>query len=158
MIGLYAGSFSVPTMGHMDIIRRAATVLDGLVVAILVNPEKRYAFPPEWRAQWLEKATEDLPNVRVVWDNGLLVDVAKRCGAGVIVRGVRGESDLGYEMPLAEANRHLAGLDTLFFVTRPEVANLTSTIVMDIARHGGDVSKMIPAQVADDIVNAIKEC
>ena len=103
MIGLYAGSFSVPTMGHMDIIRRAAAVLDGLVVAILVNPEKRYAFSPERRARWLEKAVEDLPNVRVVWDNGLLVDVAKRCGAGVIVRGVRGESDLGYEMPLAEA-------------------------------------------------------
>lgn len=101
---------------------------------------------------------EDLPNVRVVWDNGLLVDVAKRCGAGVIVRGVRGESDLGYEMPLAEANRHLAGLDTLFFVARPELAYLSSTIVMDIARHGGDVSEMIPAQVADDIVNAIKEC
>lgn len=158
MIGLYAGSFSVPTMGHMDIIRRAATVLDGLVVAILVNPEKRYAFPPERRARWLEKAVEDLPNVRVVWDNGLLVDVAKRCGAGVIVRGVRGESDLGYEMPLAEANRHLAGLDTLFFVARPELAYLSSTIVMDIARHGGDVSEMIPAQVADDIVNAIKEC
>lgn len=86
------------------------------MVAILVNPEKRYAFSPERRARWLEKAVEDLPNVRVVWDNGLLVDVAKRCGAGVIVRGVRGESDLGYEMPLAEANRHLAGLDTLFFV------------------------------------------
>ena len=150
MIGLYAGSFSVPTMGHMDIIRRAAAVLDGLVVAILVNPERR--------ARWLEKAVEDLPNVRVVWDNGLLVDVAKRCGAGVIVRGVRGESDLGYEMPLAEANRHLAGLDTLFFVARPELAYLSSTIVMDIARHGGDVSEMIPAQVADDIVNAIKEC
>ena len=89
---------------------------------------------------------------------GVYLEVAKRCDAGVIVRGVRGESDLGYEMPLAEANRHLAGLDTLFFVARPELAYLSSTIVMDIARHGGDVSEMIPAQVADDIVNAIKEC
>ena len=158
MLGLYAGSFPVPTMGHMDMICRAASVLDGLVVAVLANPEKRYAFSPQKRARWLEIATADLPNVRVVWDNGLLVDVARRCGAGITVRGVRGESDLGYEMPLAQANRHLSGLDTLFFVARPELAYLSSTIVMDIARHGGDIAGMVPAQIADDIVNSIKEC
>lgn len=158
MIGIYAGSFSVPTMGHLDVIRRSAAVLDGVVVAVLANPEKRYAFPPEKRARWLERAVEGLPNVRVVWDNGLLVDVARRCGAGVIVRGVRGESDLAYEMPMAEVNRRLSGMDTIFFVARSEFSYLSSTIVMDVARHGGSIEGMVPAQIADDIANSIKEC
>lgn len=158
MIGIYAGSFSVPTMGHLDVIRRSAAVLDGVVVAVLANPEKRYAFPPEKRARWLERAVEGLPNVRVVWDNGLLVDVARRCGAGVIVRGVRGETDLAYEMPMAEVNRRLSGMDTIFFVARSEFSYLSSTIVMDVARHGGSIEGMVPAQIADDIANSIKEC
>jgi len=157
MIGIYAGSFSPPTCGHLDIIRRAARVLDEVVVAVLINPEKTYVFSPEQRAGWLARAAADIPNVRVVWDSGLLVDVARRVGAGVIVRGVRGERDLGYEMPIAEANRRLSGLDTMYLAASPELAYLSSTIVMDIARHGGDISGMVPHEILADIVSSIKE-
>ena len=157
MTGIYAGSFSPPTCGHLDIIRRAAQMLDEVVVAILVNPEKKYIFSAEKRAQWLMKATEGIDNVRVVWDNGLLVDVAKRCGAGVIVRGVRGTADLEYEMSLADVNRHLSGIDTVFLPAQPELGYISSTIVMDVARHGGSIVGMVPDAIADDIVTSIKE-
>ena len=157
MKGIYAGSFSPPTCGHLEIIRRAAAVLDEVVVAILVNPEKKYLFSAETRAQWLMKATDGIDNVRVVWDNGLLVDVAKRCGAGVIVRGVRGTADLEYEMSLSEANRHLSGIDTMFFPSKPELGFISSTVVMDIARHGGSIKGLVPDAIADDIVSSIKE-
>ena len=157
MKGIYAGSFSPPTSGHLDIIRRAAQVLDEVVVAILVNPEKKYIFSAEKRAEWLTRAVKGIDNVRVVWDNGLLVDVAGRYGAGVIVRGVRGTADLEYEMTLADANRHLSGIDTMFFPSRPELGFISSTVVMDIARHGGSIRGLVPDAIADDIVSSIKE-
>ena len=105
MKAIYAGSFSPPTNGHLDVIRRGARLYDELIVAVLSQREKQYLFSPEARRALLETITRDIENVRVVADTGLLVDVARREGADVILRGLRNGSDLLFEMQMAQANR-----------------------------------------------------
>ena len=120
MKAIYAGSFSPPTFGHLDVIRRGAAMFDELIVAVLSQSEKKYLFTPEMRADMLERITKDIPGVRVVSSTGLLVDLARREGADVILRGLRDASDLTFEMQLAEANRKIGGVETLFLSCQPE--------------------------------------
>ncbi len=154
MIAVYAGSFSPPTRGHLDVIRRASGMFDGLIVAVLSQQEKRYRFSPEQRCVMLRKIIGELPNVRVICDDGLLVDVARREGADVILRGLRNASDLLFEMQLAEANRRIGGMETVFISCLPEYSLISSTIVRDCAAHGAPIEAMVPEEIAGEIYAA----
>lgn len=150
-VAIYAGSFCPPTNGHMDIIERGAALYERVVVAVLANPDKKYLLTPQQRVDMLERMTAHLHNVEVLHDDGLLVNVAARCGAGVILRGVRGTGDLEYEMQLAIANRKISGIETVFLPSSPESAYISSSIVNACAMHGGDISGMVPACIIEDI-------
>lgn len=154
MKAVYAGSFSPPTLGHMDIIERAAALFDEVVVAVLSQAEKKYLFSPEDRREMLETVTAGLPNVRVVSDHGLLVDLVKRENADVIVRGLRNTADLLFEMQLAQANRLIGGAETVFLSCRPEYSMISSTIVRDCAMHGAPIELMVPREIAGKIYDA----
>lgn len=154
MIAVYAGSFSPPTRGHLDIIRRAAGMFDELIVAVLSQAEKRYPLSPQRRRELIERIVRDMPNVRVVSDTGLLVDVVRRFGADVILRGLRNSSDLLFEMQLAEANRRIGGVETIFISCLPEYSMLSSTIVRDCASHGAPIESMVPEEIAGEIYTA----
>ncbi len=154
MIAVYAGSFSPPTRGHLDIIRRASGMFDEVIVAVLSQREKRYRFPPEQRRSMLERITRELSNVRVICDEGLLVDVVRREGADVILRGLRNGSDLLFEMQLAEANRRIGGVETLFIGCLPEYSMISSTIVRDCASHGAPIESMVPEEISGEIYTA----
>lgn len=151
---IYAGSFCPPTNGHLDIIRRGAALYQKVIVAVLANPDKKYLLSPEQRVDMLNRCVADLSNVEVVRDDGLLIEVAKRYGAGVILRGVRGTGDLEYEMQLAIANRKLSGIETVFLPSSPESSYLSSSIVNACAMHGGDISGMVPECIISDIMQA----
>lgn len=154
MIAVYAGSFSPPTKGHLDIIRRAAGMFDRVIVAVLSQQAKQYVFPPEDRLEMLREITGEFGNVRVVADTGLLVDVVRRCGADVILRGLRNGSDLIFEMQMAEANRRIAGIETVFISCLPEYSMLSSTIVRDCASHGAPIDSMVPEAIIGKIYAA----
>ena len=154
MIAVYAGSFSPPTLGHLDIIRRASAMFDELVVAVLSQRAKQYAFPPEVRLEMLQMITREFRNVRVVADTGLLVDLAHREGADVIVRGLRNSSDLLFEMQMAEANRKIGGVETVFLTCQPQYSMISSTIVRDCASHGAPIDSMVPEEIIDKIYDA----
>ena len=151
MIALFAGSFHPPTNGHLDVIRRAACMFERVVVAVMVNPEKKYLLSAEERCEMLRRAAAGLDNVEVVWGTGLTAELAKKLGAGVLVRGVRNVTDMEYELQAADVNRMLTGIDTIFLPARPEHRAISSTIVVDVARHGGCLDGMVPEPIRNDI-------
>lgn len=151
-IGVYPGSFDPATVGHEDMIRRAAGLFDRLIVAVLNNPAKRGFFTVDQRVAMLEKITADLPNVTVDRWDGLLVDFVKREGACAVVRGLRQVSDFETELTMAQANsRLLPGMETVFLMTRPEQGCISSSVVREIATFGGDVSQFVPGCIAGDV-------
>lgn len=154
MIAVYAGSFSPPTRGHLDIIRRGAAMFDELVVAVLSQQAKKYTFSPEMRRDMLCEITRDIPNVRVVMDTGLLVDVVRRAKADVILRGLRNSTDLIFEMQMAEANRQIGKIETVFISCLPEYSMVSSTIVRDCASHGAPIDSMVPEKIIGKIYAA----
>lgn len=148
---VYPGSFDPVTYGHLDVIKRAASVFDELFVSILNNKEKKPLFSLEERVKILEKATADLPNVKVDSFSGLLIDYAKEKDIHVAIRGLRAITDFEYELQIAQTNRVLSkeGLDTMFFTTSLEYSYLSSSSVKEIASFGGDISMCVPDFVAD---------
>ncbi len=143
------GTFDPVTLGHLDVIARAATIFEPLYVTVFENLEKNPLFPAAERVQMLREATADLPGVVVEHHGGLLADYARERGVLVVVRGLRAVSDFEYEMAMAEMNKQLFGeLETLFMMTRPANSYLSSTLVKDVARRGGDVSRLVPPGVA----------
>ena len=151
---IYPGSFDPITLGHIDVIGRAAGIFDKLVVAVLVNPRKSPLLDLEDRITTIREAVDDgLPQVaarvEVAGFDGLTVEYAKRMGAQFIVRGLRAISDFETEMQMAHTNRKLdPDVDTVFFMTALEHAYLSSSLVKEISQFGGDVSKMVPAAAA----------
>ncbi len=146
---VYPGSFDPVTYGHLDIIERAANVVDEVIVAVLINSSKRPLFSIEERVSMLQEVTKKFPNVRVETFQGLTVDFAKQVGAKVMVRGLRAVSDFESEMQIAQTNHNLnPEIDTMFFTTSLEYAFLSSTIVREVASYGTDVSDMVPTLVA----------
>lgn len=151
---IYPGSFDPITLGHIDVIGRAATIFDKLVVAVLVNPKKSPRLDLEERIATIREAIdEELPEVadRIEVDgfDGLTVDYARKVDARFIVRGLRAVSDFESELQMAHTNRKLhPGVDTVFLMTSLEHAYLSSTLVKEIASFGGDVSQMVPAAAA----------
>ena len=143
------GSFDPVTNGHVDVITRAAALYDELVVAVLVNPGKAGLFSVDERMALLREAVADVPNVTVDSFQGLLVDYCRSNDIPVIVKGLRAVSDFEYELQMAQMNRELAGVETLFVPTAPQVGHLSSSLVKQIATFGGDVSGLVPKAVQE---------
>lgn len=147
---IYAGSFDPPTHGHLDLVERASRLFPRLLVAIGVNPTRKPLFSVEERRQMLEEICQPYENVEVCTFEGLLVDYAKNAGARVIVRGLRAGTDFEYELQIAHANADLRPeLDTVFLPTRTNYGFISASLVREIARYGGDVSRYAPALVCD---------
>jgi pantetheine-phosphate adenylyltransferase len=151
------GSFDPVTNGHVDVIARAAALYDELVVAVLVNPGKAGLFPVQERMDLLREAAAELTNVVVDSFEGLLVDYCRTHDIPVIVKGLRAVGDFEYELQMAQMNRELAGVETLFVPTSPQVGHLSSSLVKQIATFGGDVSSLVPKGVNDRLVAKAKE-
>jgi pantetheine-phosphate adenylyltransferase len=147
------GSFDPVTNGHVDVIVRAAALYDELVVAVLVNPGKAGLFSVEERMELLRDAVADVPNVSVDSFQGLLVDYCNAHDIPVIVKGLRAVGDFEYELQMAQMNRELAGIETLFVPTAPQVGHLSSSLVKQIANFGGDVSRLVPKGVLDRLLD-----
>jgi pantetheine-phosphate adenylyltransferase len=139
------GTFDPVTNGHLDIIERASRHFDGLVVAVLENPGKRPLFTVEERLAMLKEASSALPGVEVISFDGLLVDLARARGIDVIVKGLRAVSDFEYEFQMAQMNHRLAGVETFFITTSPQWSYLSSSLLKEVARFGGDVEGLVPA-------------
>ena len=150
--GIYPGSFDPVTLGHMDIIERATKIFDKVIVAVLNNPAKQTSFTVEERVTLLKRATEHLPTVEEDSFEGLLADYAKLCHATAIVKGLRALSDFEYEFQMALTNQRLnKGLETVFLTTSSDNMFLSSSVVKDIARFGGDISTLVPSCILNDI-------
>ncbi len=143
------GSFDPVTNGHVDVINRVAGLYDELVVAVLVNPGKAGLFSVDERMELLREAVADTPNVVVDSFSGLLVDYCRSHDVPVVVKGLRAVGDFEYELQMAQMNRELAGVETLFVPTAPQVGHLSSSLVKQIATFGGDVSRLVPKGVLD---------
>ena len=141
------GSFDPVTNGHLDIIRRASTIFEELVVATGANPSKSRLFEPEARLEMLREACADLPNVTVMGFSGLIVDFCREIGAQAIVKGLRGGNDYDYELPMAQMNSHLTGVETVFVPTNAALGYISSSLVKEVASLGGDVSALVPPAV-----------
>ncbi|MEX5717604.1 pantetheine-phosphate adenylyltransferase [Geodermatophilus maliterrae] len=146
------GSFDPVTNGHVDVINRAAALYDELVVAVLVNPGKAGLFTVDERMELLREAVTELPNVVVDSFSGLLVDYCRSHDIPVVVKGLRAVGDFEYELQMAQMNRELAGIETLFVPTAPQVGHLSSSLVKQIATFGGDVSRLVPKGVLDRLL------
>ncbi len=157
-IAIYPGSFDPVTLGHLDIIRRTSAVFDRLIVAVMHNQNKKPMFSVEERMAFLERTTKDLANVEIASFDGLLADYAKQQGACTIVKGLRAVSDFEYEFQMALANRKLnPELDTVFLMTSAEFMYLSSSVVKDIAVHGGSIAGFVPAEIIEDIMRRIRK-
>jgi pantetheine-phosphate adenylyltransferase len=147
-VALCPGSFDPPTNGHIDVVERASRHFPHLIVAVLRNTSKEALLPASERVRLLREALSHLPEVEVESFEGLLVDLARERGAGVIVKGLRSTSDMGYELTMAHINASLLpGADTLFIAASPRWSFLSSSMVKEVARYGGDVSAFVPAPV-----------
>jgi pantetheine-phosphate adenylyltransferase len=147
---LCPGSFDPVTNGHLDIIERTARHWDEVIVAVTRNPQKSQSrFSLEERQEMLGKAVAHLGNVRIEALTGLVVDFAREHGAEAIVKGLRAVSDFEYELQMAQMNKRLSGIDTFFVSTSPEYSFLSSSLVCEVAKFGGDVTAMVPSGVAE---------
>lgn len=143
---IYPGSFDPFTVGHLDIARRASRLCDMLYIAVLQNPDKKSAFTPAERVRMIEACVQDLPNVQVDSHSGLLADYYRRTGAVGAVRGLRGERDVQYEIEQAMGNRLFEpDYEVLFIPCRPDYGWISSSLVREAARLGGDISNLVPA-------------
>ena len=148
-IALVPGTFDPVTFGHVDIVERTARQFDDVVVAAVARPAKTdVLFDAEERRAMLAEVTTHLPNVRVEVFGGLLADFAQSQGARAIIKGLRAVSDFDYELQMAQMNYRLSGVETLFMPTAPEHSFLSSSLVREVARFGGEVSSMVPPEVA----------
>lgn len=149
---IYPGSFDPVTLGHLNIIKRAAAMFDELIVCVMVNSSKQGLFTPEERVELIRKVTEDLPNVKVDCSRELLASYARRNRARVLVKGLRAVSDYESEIQMAMINAKLySKLDTVFLYTSPKYAYLSSTVVKEMARYGADLSDFVPRQIIGDV-------
>ena len=153
---IYTGSFDPVTYGHLDVIKRASKIVDELIVGVLNNKSKTPLFSVENRVKMLNDAVSDLPNVKVMSFEGLLVDFAKKVDAQLIVRGLRAVTDFEYELQMSQTNSVLNNeVDTIFFTTSLEYAYLSSSTVKEAAYFGADISKFVPPNVVIEVKNKL---
>ena len=159
LTALCPGTFDPVTNGHLDVIGRAASMFDGVVVAVLENPSKAPLFTIEERVALLQEALGGQPSVRpsvrVASFGGLLVDFARAQDAGMIVKGLRAVSDYEYEIQMAQMNQRIGGVETLFMATSPKWSFLSSSLVKEVARLGGDVEGLVPDHVRKALVDRL---
>jgi pantetheine-phosphate adenylyltransferase len=141
------GSFDPVTLGHVDIFERCAAQFDEVVVAVLINPNKQGMFTLDERIAMIEESTTHLPNLRVEYGEGLVVDFAKARGLTAIIKGLRTGTDFEYELQMAQMNKHIAGVDTFFVATTPRYSFVSSSLAKEVATLGGDVSELLPEPV-----------
>jgi pantetheine-phosphate adenylyltransferase len=151
LTALCPGMFDPVTNGHLDIVNRAAALFDRVVVAVVENPTKEPLFGTEERVAMLEEAVAGHRGVEVSSFDGLWVDYARERGVDVIVKGLRAVSDFDYELQMAQMNRHLSQIETYFVPTSPKWSYLSSSLVKQVAKFGGDVSGMVPEHVARNL-------
>jgi pantetheine-phosphate adenylyltransferase len=145
---LFPGTFDPFTLGHLDLVRRAAVIFPRLTVAVATHPSKQHLFDLEARLDLIAQSTAELPGVRIVAIEGLVVEAARRLDAQVIVRGVRSGTDLDYELAMCGSNRAMApGIDTLLLAASPAVSHITGTLVRQIAAMGGPLEPFVPEPV-----------
>ena len=155
---IYPGSFDPVTLGHLDIIKRASKIFDELIVGVLNNNSKSPLFSVETRVKMLNDVVKDLPNVKVMSFEGLLVDFARKVDAQIIVRGLRAVTDFEYELQMSQTNTVLnENVDTIFFTTSLEYAYLSSSTVREAAYFGADISKFVPESVVQQVYDKFKE-
>jgi pantetheine-phosphate adenylyltransferase len=155
LTALCPGTFDPVTNGHLDVVGRASSMFDTVVVAVLENPSKAPLFTLQERVGLLEESLRDLGNVRVGSFGGLLVDYAGAQGAQMIVKGLRAVSDYEYEIQMAQMNQRIGGLETLFMATSPKWSFLSSSLVKEVARLGGDVEGLVPDHVRKALVDRL---
>ena len=151
------GSFDPPTNGHVDIIGRAASLFDEIVVAVLVNKSKKSLFTVEERIAMLGEIVTPYPNVKIDSFHGLLVDYCREHDVRAIVKGLRAVTDFDYELQMAQMNQQLSGVDTLFMSTSPEYSFVSSSLVKEVATYGGDVAHLLPEPVHRRMIERIRE-
>ncbi len=156
---IYPGSFDPVTLGHLNIIKRAAAIFDELIVCVSVNSSKNAGlFSPEERVELIRRVTDDLPNVQVDCSRELVAEYARRHRARVIVKGLRAVSDYESEIQMAMINAKLySKLDTVFLYTSSKYAYLSSTVVKEMARYGADLSDFVPRQIIADVQNKVRD-
>ena len=155
-IAIVPGSFDPVTNGHLDIIRRTSQLFDTVYVSILSNSSKNPWFSVEERISLIERVTKEFSNVKVEGFTGLLVDYARQRNAKFIVKGLRAVSDFEYEFQMSLTNKQLAPeIETFFITTNAKYAYLSSSIVKEVARYGGDVTEMVPLEIIEDIKEKI---
>jgi pantetheine-phosphate adenylyltransferase len=157
LTALCPGTFDPVTNGHLDIIGRASETFETVIVGALENPSKQPMFSLEERVAMLKEACSGMLNVTVVSFRGLLVDLARAHGDAVIVKGLRAISDYEYEIQMAQMNHRLAGVETLFMSTSPRWSFLSSSLVKEVARLGGDVSGLVPDHVRASLADRLDE-
>lgn len=159
---VYPGSFDPVTYGHLDIIRRSRSLADELIVGVLNNKAKTPLFSVEERVKMLKEMTKNMPGIKIVPFEGLLIDFAKEMSAGIVVRGLRAVTDFEYELQMAQTNHKLEpSVETVFLTTSLEYSYLSSTIVKEVAFYHGDISKFVPDVVRERIrekMNQKGEC
>jgi pantetheine-phosphate adenylyltransferase len=156
-IAVCPGSFDPMTLGHLDVVRRARSMFDEVVVGVARNAGKSALLTVDERLDVARAAVEHagLDGVRVARVPGLLVEFCREIGAHAVVKGLRGGADFDAEVPMALMNRHLAGVETVFVIGDPALAHVASSLVKDVARHGGDVDDLVPPGVGDVVRAAL---
>jgi len=147
-IAVFPGSFDPITLGHVAVVNRAVPLFDELIIAIGDNADKKHMFPVEQREKWIKDIFKNEPKIKVEVYNGLTVEFCKKTGARFILRGLRTSADFEFERSIAQVNRQLAPeVDTMFILTEAKYTPVTSSIIRDIIRNGGDISKFVPEEV-----------
>jgi pantetheine-phosphate adenylyltransferase len=146
---IFPGSFDPITNGHYDIIKRGVSLFDEVIVAIGVNAEKKYMFSLEDRKRFIEEAFKDEPKVKVITYSGLTIDLCKKENAEFILRGLRNPADFEFEKAIAHTNRVMSKIETVFLLTAARTSFISSSIVRDVLRNGGDISQLVPESVLD---------
>lgn len=155
---VYPGSFDPVTNGHLDLIERATQVFPRVIVAVLNNPGKQGFFPVEERVRLLAKACAHLPKVEIDSFQGLLVDYMKKVNAGIVIRGLRAVTDFESEFLMAQVNHQISPeIETLFMMTSPQFAYISSSVVREIGGFGGEIASFVPGSILEDISTALKK-
>ncbi|KAA3636225.1 MAG: pantetheine-phosphate adenylyltransferase [Bacteroidetes bacterium] len=153
-IAVFPGSFDPITIGHYDLIKRALPLFDEIVVAVGINSQKKTLFSLEQRMAWLEEVFSEYDNVKVDYFEKLTVDFCNKIGARYLIRGLRNASDFDYEKTISQLNNILGqGLETIFLISKPEYSHISSTIVREIIKGGGDASPFLPKEIK---INGVK--
>ena len=154
---VYPGSFDPATYGHLDIIKRASISFDRVIVGVLHNSAKSPLFSVEERVKMLEEVTKDIPNVKIIPFEGLLVDFAHKLNAKIVIRGLRAITDFEYELQMAQTNHKLASdVETIFLITNLQYSYLSSTTVKEVAAFGGDISQFVPDYIEQKVWGKMK--